>query len=269
MDLEIKGKVAIVTGAGQGVGKEIGRVLASEGAKVVINDFYLDRAEAAAQEIQAEGGEAVGLQGDVADLEQVKSSVAAAVETYGPVDILVNNAGVPVTVRSGEIKRKPFVEIDPANWQKDIDLSLVGCLNFSYAVLPSMIERKEGRFVNVISEAGRVGETYLSVYGAAKGGVLAFSRSLAKEVGRYAITVNCISLGAVAHEGIRHVFDPDATPETDPKLAKMLKVYPVGRGLGRIGRASDVAYAAAFLASPRACFITGQCLGVNGGFTMV
>lgn len=269
MDLEIGGKVALVTGAGQGVGREIGRVMASEGAKVVINDYFRERAEAVAKEIKDAGGKAIGLQGDVTDLNQVKSIVAKAAEIFGPVDILVNNAGVPVTVRAGETKRTVFVNIDPADWKKDIDLSLVGCLNLTHVALPSMIERKEGKILNIISDAGRIGEAYLSVYASAKGGVLAFSKSLAKEVGRYGINVNCIALGAVAHEGIKHVLDPDATPETDEMLKKILKVYPIGKGLGRLGRPFDVAYAAAFLASPKACFITGQCLGVDGGFAMV
>lgn len=269
MDLEISGKVALVTGAGQGVGREIGRFLASEGAKVVINDYFEDRAKAVANEIKEPGGIAIGLQGDVTDLDQVKAMVSKTVEAFGPVDILVNNAGVPVAVRAGEIKRTVFAGIEPADWKKDIDLSFVGCLNFTHAVLPSMIERKGGKIVNIISDAGRVGEANLSVYAGAKGAVLAFSKSLAREVGRYAINVNCISLGAVAHEGIKHVLNPDATPETDEILKKILKVYPIGRGLGRIGRPFDVAYAAAFLASSKACFITGQCLGVNGGFSMV
>ncbi len=269
MDLELEGKVAFITGAGQGVGREIGRVLALEGAKVVINDYFKDRAEAVAGEIQEAGGMAMGLQGDVTDSDQAKTMVARALEAFGPVDILVNNAGVPVAVRAGEMKRSVFADIDPADWRKDIDLSFIGCLNFTHEILPSMIERKQGKIINIISDAGRVGEAYLAIYAGAKGAVLAFSKSLAREVGRHAINVNSVSLGAVAHEGIRHVFDPEASPESDDRLRKMLKLYPIGVGLGRIGRPDDVAYAVAFLASPKSCFITGQCLGVNGGFAMV
>ncbi|MEW6262701.1 MAG: SDR family NAD(P)-dependent oxidoreductase [Thermodesulfobacteriota bacterium] len=269
MDLELTGKVAIVTGAGQGIGREIARVLAGEGVKVAVNDYYRERAEAVAQEILDAGGQALGLRGDVTDLDSAKAVAAQAVERFGPVDILVNNAGVPVTVRSGEMKRTAFADVAPADWPKDIDLSFKGCLNFTYAVIHTMIKRKSGKIVNIISDAGRVGEANLSVYGGAKGAVLAFSKSLAREVGRYAVNVNCISLGAVAHEAIRHVLDPDARADSDEMLKKMLRAYPVGQGLGRIGRPEDVAFAAAFLASPRACFITGQCLGVNGGYAMV
>jgi 2-hydroxycyclohexanecarboxyl-CoA dehydrogenase len=269
MNLELENMVAVVTGAGQGVGREIARVLAAEGVKVVINDYFQDRAEKIAGEICGQGGKALGLQADVTDLNQVKAMVLEVVDTFGPIDVLVNNAGVPVTVRSGEMKRTVFAEIDPQNWRKDIDLSYVGCLNLTNAILPSMIKRMQGKIINIISDAGRVGEAYLSVYAGAKGAVLAFSKSLAKEVGRYAINVNCVSLGAVAHEGLSGSLNPDATPENDERLQKMLKFYPIGRGLGRIGRPADVAYAVAFLASPKSCFITGQCLGVDGGFAMI
>ena len=151
----------------------------------------------------------------------------------------------------------------------DIDLSLYGALNCSYAVLPTMIEKCNGKIVNIISDAGRTGEAYLSVYAGAKAGVLGFSKSLAKEVGRHCINVNCIAIGATAHEGLKPPLSLDSTPENNETLKKMLKLYPIGRGLKRVGLPSDVAYAVAFLASPRACFITGQCLPVNGGFSMV
>jgi 3-oxoacyl-[acyl-carrier protein] reductase len=268
MDLELAGKVALVTGAGQGIGRGIATVLAAEGAKVAVNDFYKERAERVAGEIEASGGVACGVQADVRDLDRVRQMVAAVSRALGPVEILVNNAGVPIVLRTGEAKRTVFVESDLPFWKQQIDLNLYGCLNCTHAVLGTMIERRKGKIISIISDAGRIGEAYMAVYSGAKAAVLAFSKALAKEVGEYGINVNCIAMGATAHEGIRDFLNPDATPETDELLRKMLRAYPIGKGLGRIGRPSDAGYAVAFLASPRACFITGQCLGVNGGFTM-
>jgi len=269
MNLELQGKVALVTGAGQGVGREIAKVLAAEGAKLAVNDYFGDRAEGVANEIKKAGGESFGIQGDVTELNKVKLMIDKINERYGPIDILVNNAGVPVTVRAGQVKRTNFADIDPATWKNDVDLSFYGCLNCVSAVLQVMIDRRQGKIVNIISEAGRIGEANLSVYSGAKGGVLAFSKALAKEVGKDCINVNCVALGAIAHEGLKGFLSSSATPETDPILQKMLKSYPIGRGLGRVGRPSDVAYAVAFLASSKTNFITGQCLGINGGFSML
>jgi 3-oxoacyl-[acyl-carrier protein] reductase len=269
MDLELEGKVALITGAGQGVGREIAKVLAAEGAKVAVNDLFQEKADKVAKEIKEKGGTASAVVADVTNLDQVKAMVAKITAELGPVNILVNNAGVPWEVRTGQIKRTLFVESEFAAWKKQIDLNMYGCLNCVHSVLPSMIERREGKIISIISEAGRIGEVNLAVYSGAKAGILGFTKALAREVGRYAINVNCIALGATAHEGTKPVLNPDATPETDPNLAKILKVYPVGRGLGRIGRPSDAAYAVAYMASPKACFVTGQCLSVSGGFSMV
>jgi 3-oxoacyl-[acyl-carrier protein] reductase len=269
MDLELEGKVAVITGAGQGVGREIAKVLAGEGAKVAVNDFFRERADAVTEEITQSGKTAMGVQADITDLDQVTAMVDKIKDVFGPVDILVNNAGVPIPVRSGQMARTVFAQSDPVAWQKQIDLNMYGCLNCTHAVINSMIERKGGRILSVISEAGRTGEVNLAVYSGAKAGILGFSKALAREVGRYRINVNCIAIGATAHEGTKPVLNPDATPETDEILNKMLKVYPIGRGLGRIGRPYDAAYAIAFLASPKAAFITGQCLSVSGGFSMV
>lgn len=268
MDLEIAGKVALVTGAGQGVGREIAKTLAAEGARVVINDLYAERAQAVAQEIGNLGGNAIVLQADVTVHDQVKTMIARTVETFGPVDILVNNAGVPVEVRNKEMTRTVFVETRPELWAKDVNLNFYGCLNCVSAVLPAMIKNRSGKIVSITSEAGRLGEYTLAVYSGAKAAVLGFSKAVAREVGRYAINVNCIAIGAAAHEGTKPFLDPEADADTDPVLKKMLKFYPIGQGLGRIGRPSDVAAAVAFLVSSKACFITGQCLGVSGGFNM-
>jgi 2-hydroxycyclohexanecarboxyl-CoA dehydrogenase len=268
MDLELEGKTALITGAGQGVGREIARVLAAEGVNVAVNDLVLEKAQAVASEIAAAGGSAMGAQADVGDLAQVRAMAANIVERFGMIHILVNNAGVPVEIRSGATPRTVFAGSDPAFWQKQVNLNFYGCLNCTDAVIQPMIAQKEGRIISIISEAGRTGEAHMAVYSGAKAGVLGFSKALAKEVGRYCINVNCIAIGATAHEGTSGRLDLHATPENDPVLEKMLKVYPVGRGLGRLGRAYDPAYAAAFLASPKAAYITGQVLSVSGGFTM-
>ncbi len=269
MELELKGKVALITGAGQGVGRGIAQILAGEGVKVAVNDLFQEKADKVAREMKEKGGTAIGVQADITDLDQVKNMVSKINAELGPVNILVNNAGVPWEVRSGQIKRTVFVESQTILWKKQIDLNMYGMLNCTHTVLPSMIEKKEGKIISIISEAGRIGEANLAVYSGAKAGILGFTKALAREVGRYCINVNCVAIGATAHEGTKPILDPDATPETDPNLQKMLKVYPLGRGLGRIGRPYDAGYAVAFLVSPRAAFVTGQCLSVSGGFSMV
>jgi len=269
MDFELDGKVALVTGAGQGIGREIAKTLAKEGVHVAVNDLFLERANSVATEITEKGGKALGVQADIMDLGRVKAMISEVSASLGPVNILINNAGVPAEVRAGQMKRTLFIETEPDSWKKDVNLSFYGCLNSVRGVLKSMIERREGKIISIISEAGRTGEYNLSVYSGAKAAVLGFSKALAKEVGRYAINVNCIALGATAHEGLKPPLNIDAKPESDPTLQKMLKSYPIGIGLGRLGRPSDVAYAATFLASPKACFITGQCLSVSGGFSMI
>jgi NAD(P)-dependent dehydrogenase (short-subunit alcohol dehydrogenase family) len=269
MDLELGGKVALITGGGQGVGRETAKLLAAEGSKVVVNDLYQDKADSVAAEIRDLGGDALGIKADITDRDQVHAMVTKANEAFGPVDILVNNAGVIVELRTGEMARTAFAESSDALWKKVTDLNFYGCLNCTHAVLDSMIQRGTGKIISVISEAGRTGEANLAVYSGAKAGILGFTKALAREVGRHRVNVNCVALGATAHEGTKPALDPDATPESSPLLMKMLKVYPLGRGLGRIGRPSDAANAIAFLASPKAQFITGQCLSVSGGFSMV
>jgi 2-hydroxycyclohexanecarboxyl-CoA dehydrogenase len=269
MDLEISGRVALVTGAGQGIGREIAKVLAAEGARVAVNDLVLERAKRVAKEIDDMGYTAMGVQADVTNLDQVRAMVSSINDSMGPVDILVNNPGVIRELRSGELKRTVFIESDYDFWKKVTELNFFGCLNCTHSVLDSMIEKREGKIISIMSEAGRVGEVNLAVYSGAKAGILGFSKALAREVGRYCINVNCIALGATAHDGEGSQLDPNATPETNERLSKMLRNYPIGKGLGRIGRPSDAAFAVAFLVSPRASFITGQCLSVSGGYSMV
>ncbi|MCP5367487.1 MAG: SDR family oxidoreductase [Hyphomicrobiales bacterium] len=270
MDLGLKDKVALVTGGGQGVGRAICRTLAAEGARVVVNDLAPDRAEAVAAEIRAAGGTALAAAADVIDLDAVRAMVAQAEQELGPVDILVNNAGVVPERRTGEIGLPVFAESDPAHWRKFVDLNVYGMLNCCHAVVAGMTARRRGKIITIVSDAGRVGEPRMAVYAAAKAAALGFTKTLAKELGRHRINVNTVALSAVAHEApMADFLREDATAENNETLAKVLRQYPIGQGLGRLTRPQDAADAVAFMASDRAAYVTGQCLPVNGGFAMV
>jgi NAD(P)-dependent dehydrogenase (short-subunit alcohol dehydrogenase family) len=268
MDLELKDKVALVTGAGRGVGRGVCLRLAQEGAKVVVNDFHDRRAERVAAEIKERGGQAIAVQADITQMAAVRAMVARAVETFGPVDILVNNAGIPARAEGEEVKGsgwEDFYKTDPSVWTKMIDLNMYGTMNCTHAVLPSMVERRYGKIVSVMSEAGRVGEAKLAVYSAAKAGMLGFSKAIARELGKHRINVNVVALGAV---DAKEVEFEKLDEQAQARMSALFKSYPIGRGLQRLSRASDVADAIAFLASDRAQYITGQVLGLSGGFAM-
>lgn len=263
MDLGIKDRVALVTGAGRGIGKQICLTLAEEGAKVAVNDVFLERADAVAEEIKGAGGQAMGVAADVTDQEAVAAMVQRISGEWGSVDILVNNAGIPVITGSEDASvagGQLFSQSDRAQWDRTMGLITYGLLNCSRAVIEGMSERRWGRIISIISDAGRVGEPRLAAYSLAKAGVVGFSKALAKEVGRYCLTVNCVS---------------PATTETDATAAwiqaqgeQIMRQYPLAKGLGRLGQPADIANAVAFLASQRAEWISGQVLSVNGGYSM-
>ncbi len=268
MDLGLKDKVALVTGAGRGVGRGISLRLAEEGAKVVVNDFHERRAERVVAEIREAGGTALLAAADITDLAQVRAMIARAAETFGAVDILVNNAGIPTSTPGAEATGggwEDFHTSNPASWSRVIDLNIYGTMNCTHAVLPAMVERSYGKIISVMSEAGRVGEAKLAAYSGAKAGILGFSKAIARELGKHCINVNVVALGAVDAKEV----DFDKLDEqAQARLGKLFKAYPIGRGLQRLSRASDVADAIAFLASDRAQYITGQVLGLSGGFAM-
>jgi NAD(P)-dependent dehydrogenase (short-subunit alcohol dehydrogenase family) len=270
MDLNLKGRVAFITGAGRGVGRRIALQLAQEGAKVAVNDYFPERAQSVVAEIGAAGGQAFAAPADITDKSQIDAAIDRAAQALGPFDILVNNAGVTVERRAQGGISPTFLETQSEDWQKIIDLNVMGMLHCCHRVLPSMRERRWGRIVNIMSEAGRAGEARLAVYSGAKAAMLGFAKAIALEHGRDCITANTIALGAVSHEGMTSgPLSPQATPETDPMLAKMLNVYPVARGLKRLCRPEDIAPMVCLLASDCASYITGQSLGVNGGFYML
>jgi 2-hydroxycyclohexanecarboxyl-CoA dehydrogenase len=241
-------KIAIVTGAGRGIGRGIAEKLAAEGATVVATDVD----EATAQETAAAlGGDAVGMAADVASRDAVTAMVLAAHERFGRIDVLVNNAGWD---RAG-----PFVDSDPADWDRVIGINLYGVLHTSHVVLPIMAEQGGGRVVNLASDAGRVGSSGEAVYSAAKGGVIAFTKTCAREMARHGIAVNCVCPGPT-DTALFAEFAGD-----DPKLREALtRAIP----LRRLAQPGDVANAVAFLASDEAAYITGQTLSVSGGLSM-
>lgn len=269
MDLNLEGKTALVTGAGQGVGRRIAIDLAAEGCRVVVNDFYAQRAEHVAEEIRAAGHQALAVQADICDAQQVAAMFTAMRSAFGPCDILVNNAGVPPALREPGAQRPLFKDSTVADQLTMVNLNVHGTMFCCREALLDMVPRHGGRIVSIVSEAARAGEARLAVYSGAKAAVLGLTMALAREHGRDAITVNAIALGAIVHEGIvAGPLSPGAGPEHAEARKKVFRAYPVANGLGRLGTPEDVSAAVSFLASDRAPYITGQCLGVSGGFHM-
>ena len=256
--LDLSGKVTLITGAGQGVGRQIALHFAAHNAAgIVVNDYFLDRAEQVAQEINAAGGKAVAVQADVTDLASVKAMVGKAEQAFGPVDVLVNNAGNAGATPDPDA-RKPFWETGPEVWNSFIGVNLYGVINCASACIPQMIERKGGRIVTIISDAGRAGEAGLEVYSGAKAGAAGFTRAVARSLGRHNITANCVAIAATLTPAI------EARLKADPeRQKKMMEKYVIRRP----GLPSDVANMVLFLASDASAWITGQTYPVNGGFT--
>lgn len=256
--LNMSGKVALITGSGQGVGRAIAIQMAAQGASVVVNDYFEERALEVAAEITAAGGKAMGISGDVSSLESVNNMVAQVEKDLGPIDVLVNNAGNAGP--AGFPDQLPrFWETNPEDWDKWFAVNLYGVMNCCHAMLGGMTERGYGRVVTIISDAGRLGEAHLSAYSAAKAGAAGFMRALAKEAGRFNITANCVALG-----GINSPQLADQAGAFDPDMAKkMLRGYSIRR----LGEPEDIAALVTFLCSDSAAWITGQTYPVNGGIS--
>ena len=269
MNLNLAGKVAIVTGAARGIGRAIALTLGREGANVVIDDIDPEPAKLVEEEAKALGVQAVAIMADVTKLDQVRQMVNKTLDTFGRIDILVNNAGIWY-VNGKPAEHKLFAESTEDDWHGEIDVTLYGVLNCSKAVLETMLSQKSGNIVNIVSDAARGPQTELiTIYGAGKGGIISFSRNLAYEVGPSGIRVNCVSPGTIRTSRIEAV---ESGAETRPQVLKFwqereaaIKRLP----LGRIGTPQEVANVVAFLASDVSSYITGHTLSVNGGRFMV
>lgn len=247
-------KVVIVTGGAGGIGSATCRRLAAEGAKVAIFDMNLEAANTLADEIKAKNGQAIAIKCDITQHNVVNQAVAQVESELGPIDGLVNNAGFDIF--------KPFVKSEPPEWEKLIQINLVGMLNMHHAVLKGMVERKAGRIVNIASDAARVGSSGEAVYAACKGGLLSFSKTLAREHSRHNITVNVVCPGPTDTALLAQVTDGAANPE------KLREAFVKAIPLGRLGQPDDLASSIAFFLSDDSSFITGQVLSVSGGLTM-
>jgi len=253
-------RVAIVTGGGSGIGRECAFYLAQAGAKVVVPDLNLTAAQATADVIKKNGGDALGIQMDVTQKSQIHVMVEQVLKVYGTIDILVNNAGIDI--------KGLVVELPEETWDKIININLKGVFLCTQAVLPTMIENKYGRIVTISSMAGKTGEAFTSPYCASKWGVIGFTQSLALEVGKHNITANCVCPGPVETELIgTSVAQAAALKGMEPdEFFKAFFLDPTP--LGRIAKPLDIARAVAFLASDEAEFITGSTLNVSGGREM-
>lgn len=248
--MRLDGKVAIVTGASRGIGREIAVQLAGQGASVVIN--YTKNKEAAEETltaVKATGGRGIIVQADVKNLSACENMVKSALEIYNKVDILVNNAGIT--------RDNLTLRMKPAEWQEVIDTNLTGAFNCVKAVLRPLLKQKSGgRIINIASVVGLAGNIGQANYAAAKAGLIGMTKTLARELAGRQITVNAVAPGFIATE-----MTAVLTPEIKENLQRQIP-------LGRMGTTKDVAYLVAFLASEQAAYITGQVITVDGGMTM-
>lgn len=250
----LKGKVVVVTGGGGGIGSATCARFAEEGARVVVCDINADAAQAVVDQIVAAGGEATAVSVDLTDFDATSGAVAKIEEEFGPIDVLVNNAGWDLFT--------PFLKSGPDFWSKIIDINLRSVLNITHPVLAKMNERGAGRVVSIASDAARVGSSGESVYAACKAGVIALSKTLAREHARKGITFNCVCPG-VTETGMLDNF-----MEASGNKEKLREAFTRAVPMGRMGQPSDLPGAILFFASDDAAFITGQVISVSGGLTM-
>ena len=247
-------KTVVVTGGGGGIGGATCRRFSSEGARVAVFDLNLEAAEEVAAAIRTAGGTAAAIRCDITDRASVDAAVAAAESKLGPIDVLVNNAGWDIF--------RPFIKTEPAQWEKLVAINLIGALHMHHAVLPGMVARKSGRIVNISSDAARVGSSGEAVYAACKGGIVAFSKTIAREHARHGINVNVVCPGPTDTALFADYKEGAGNPE------KLEEAFRRSIPLGRIGQPDDLPGAILFFASDDASYVTGQVLSVSGGLTM-
>lgn len=253
-DQDSKARVALVTGGGRGIGREICLGLARAGQRVAVADLRVPEATETATTINVEGGTAIAVEMDVADADAVAQGLLTVVDELGPVEVLVNCAGWDVLT--------PFVATDEDFWDRVIEINYKGPLRTTHGCLPAMIEAGFGRIVNIGSDAGRVGSSGEAVYAGAKGGVIAFTKTIAREVARRGITANVVCPGPTDTPLLEEI--AAATDTSDKIIGAMARAVP----MKRIGQPHEVAAAVVFLCSEEAGYITGQTLSVSGGLTM-
>jgi len=253
MATQLNGQTAFVTGAGSGIGRAIAHRLAAAGARVAVADINLDTAHACAEAMRAAGGDAVAVGVDVTDFASVREAVRQARDQIGRVAILVNNAGWD--------RFEAFVDNTPDFWERVIAINLKGPIYCCRAVIDDMIAAGGGKIINISSDAARVGSTGEAVYSACKGGVISFSKTLARELARHHINVNVVCPGLTDTPFLESM-------KVGEQGAKVMAAVTRSIPLGRVGTAAEVAAAVAFFASADADFVTGQVLSVSGGLTM-
>ena len=246
--MKVAGKIAVVTGAGSGIGQATAEALAGSGATVIVADIDAEKGERTVASIRGKGGSAAFLQVDVTNDASIEAFARAVEAKHGAVDIIVNGAGWG--------KTEPFWEGSLEFWSKLVALNFVGPMKVVKALLPKMMERGGGKIVNIASDAGRVGSLGETVYSGAKGGLIAFTKSLAREMARYNINVNCVCPG------------PTDTPLMAAVPEKVQEAFKKAIPFRRFGKPSEVADAVLFFASDRSSYVTGQVLSVSGGLTM-
>jgi 2-hydroxycyclohexanecarboxyl-CoA dehydrogenase len=247
----LAGKVAIVTGSANGIGRAIAMRLASEGAKIAVADIDTNGAKRTADEIRAAGSNAIAVKLDVTQFEDAIAAANRTENVLGPIDILVNNAGWD--------KVEPFVDTNPETWNRIIAVNYIGPLNCCKAVVPGMQSRKRGKIVSISSDAARVGSTGEAVYAGCKAAIIGFSKTLARELARYGINVNVVCPGPTDTALLR-----TAMAGREGVLDAMAKSIP----MRRLGKPEDLAGAIAFFASSDSDYATGQVISISGGLTM-